>query len=693
MGFPARFRFGVFEVDLQSGELRKQGVKLKLQDQPFQILAALLERPGEIVTREDLRQRLGASDAFGDFDHLVNKAVNKIREVLGDSADSPRFVETLPRRGYRFLATVESIDPREPRPSAPQSGTTTPANRRRRRETLAWTCAGTAFLVAAGLAITHSHEKPAELNPVQFQIPLPPRMAPEWMPMLSPDGRQIVWRGIVEGKARLWRRSMEAPAISSLAGTDDAIWPFWSPDSRFIGFFAGGKLKKLELSTGTIRDLCEVANGALGTWNADGVIVFGKFERPLLRISAVGGKPAVVREIDLRSGEMCAAFPSFLPDGRHYTYWSFRQDNKIFRYLASLDSKDARLLIPDANETFYSPPGFMIFRSGNSTLVAQPFDLVHLQLRGTPIRVADHVAYFSVSQTGVLAYVSTPESTQLAWYTRDGKRLSTVGERAYYNEIMLSPDGGRLLFERTATGDDWLLDLASGVASRMTWHTAHDGVWSPDGQEFIFSSDQKGRKVLDLYRKVVGGGEQLLFASAVDKYPQDWSRDGSFIVFMTPSSNGGTALYRLPLAGERKPELLLENGSDINEARLSLDGRWIAYDSNQSGRWETYVAAFPGFTQQRQVSSAGGGQALWRNDGKELFYLSLDGKIMAVDVKTGSTIETGVPHMLFQTKISVDPELDLFCVTHDGQRFLVSEPAAESPAITVVVNWPAMLRR
>src|SRR6266849_3212214 len=234
MGFPARLRFGVFEVDLQSGELRKQGVKLKLQDQPFQILAALLERPGEIVTREDLRQRLGASDAFGDFDHLVNKAVNKIREVLGDSADSPRFVETLPRRGYRFLASVESIDPLDPRASAPQSDArpsasqseaATPVKRPGRREAVAWTCAGAAFLVAAGLAVTHFREKPAELSPMQFQIPLPPGMTPEWMPTLSPDGRQIVWRGIVEGKARLWRRFMETQTISPLAGTDDAMWP------------------------------------------------------------------------------------------------------------------------------------------------------------------------------------------------------------------------------------------------------------------------------------------------------------------------------------------------------------------------------------------------------------------------------------------------------------------------------------
>src|SRR4029077_10698150 len=243
---------------------------------------------------------------------------------------------------------------------------------------------------------------------------------------------------------------------------------------------------------------------------------------------------------------------------------------------------------------------------------------------------------------------------------------------ASYNQIMLSPDGGRLLLEREDPSDDWLLDLASGVASRMTFHNAGDGVWSPDGREFIFSSDQKGRRAFDLYRKVVGRAEQLLFASAVDKYPQDWSRDGSFIVFVT-SAVTGTAVYRLPLTGERKPELLLENGSGIDEARLSPDGRWIAYDSNESGRWETYVAAFPGFTQQRQVSSDGGGQALWRNDGKELFYLSLDAKIMAVDVKAGSTIETGVPHMLFQTKISVNPNLDLFCVTHDGQRFLVIE--------------------
>ena len=314
-----------------------------------------------------------------------------------------------------------------------------PAKRRVRREAVAWTCAGAAFVAAVGLAVTHFREKPAELSSMQFQIPLPPRMTPEWMPTLSPDGRQIVWRGIVEGRAMLWGRSMEAQTISPLVGTDDAVWPFWSPDSRFIGFFARGKLKKLELSTGRIQDLCEVTDGALGTWNADGVIVFGAFGRPLQRVSAAGGKPTVVREIDWQAGETQAVFPIFFPDGRHFTYWSVRENDKVFRYLASLGPNEARVLIPDASETFYSPPGFMIFRS-RGTLMAQPFDLLHLQLRGMPIRVADHVYLFSVSQTGVLAYLSTPKSTQLTWYARDGKRLSAVGEPAYYNEIMLSPD-------------------------------------------------------------------------------------------------------------------------------------------------------------------------------------------------------------------------------------------------------------
>jgi DNA-binding winged helix-turn-helix (wHTH) protein len=478
-------------VDLQTAELRKQGVKLKLQDQPFQILAALIERQGEIVTREDLRQRLGASDAFGDFDHLVNKAVNKIREVLGDSADSPRFVETMPRRGYRFLAPVERIEPLQPRANGPQSEATTPVKARTLREAVAWTCAGAGLLAAAGLAVTHFREKPVELHATQFQIPLPPQMTPDWMPTLSPDGRQLVWQGSVQGKVMLWHRSLEAQGIGPLAGTDDADWPFWSPDSRFIGFFAGGKLKKLELSTGTIQDLCEVADGILGTWNADGVIVFGAGGRPLQRVSATGGTPTVVRETDRQGGETQAAFPIFLPDGRHFTYWSLRQDNKVFRFLTSLDSKEARLLIPDAQETFYSPPGFMIFKL-NDIVAAQPFDLLHLQLRGMPIRIADHVDFFTVSQTGVLAYLSAPESTQLAWYTRDGKRLSTVGEPAIYKQIHLSPDGGRLLLDRGLWGDNWLLDLASGVVSRMTFHNARNGVWSPDGREFIFSSDQRG---------------------------------------------------------------------------------------------------------------------------------------------------------------------------------------------------------
>lgn len=396
----------------------------------------------------------------------------------------------------------------------------------------------------------------------------------------------------------------------------------------------------------------------------------------------------MLTDINRQAGETDQIPLGFLPDGRHFLYWSMRQ-GKYATYVASLDSKEVRPIIFGADTAAYAPPGFVLSLLQDS-LMAQPFDLRTLQLTGASVRIAEHAGNFSVSNSGILVYRSTASTTvQLAWYNRDGRRLSLVGDPGEYSQIALSPNEKRLSVEGPGVSDLWLLELDTGIRSRFTFQRGDDAVWAPDGRQLIFSSNRSGQ--FDLYRKTIGGvEEELLFASTEPKYAEDWSKDGSFIVFI---NEDGRKFYRLPLSGDRKPEVLLQTDFAKDEPHLSPDGRFIAYGSTESGRWEIYLAAFPGFTQKRQVSSTGGGRAAWRGDGKELFYLGLDGKMMALSVNLGTILETSVPRGLFQTRIRPDPRQDQYCVTHDGQRFLLAEPVETSSVITVVVNWAAGLKR
>ncbi|MBI3665541.1 MAG: PD40 domain-containing protein, partial [Acidobacteria bacterium] len=574
-----------------------------------------------------------------------------------------------------------------------------------------WALAAALALVALSLAAVHFSERPTEVYPVRFTVPPPGKVTFDWLdiPVVSPNGQRLAFTGMTpEGKRALWIRSMESLTNQPLPGTEDAAFPFWSPDGRFIGFFAEGKLKKIDVSGGPPQTLFDAPLGGGGSWNQDGIIVFNPVEGPLYRVSAAGGETKPLLELDKSRREVSHSWPSFLPDGRHFLYLARSADaGKTGIYLGSLDSKETRLLVNADSNAAYAPPGFLIF-SRQEILLAQPFDVRKLQVIGEPFPIAESVgrmtfipgAHFSVSENGVLAYRSGGTSnSQFAWYNRDGKRLGSVGEPGDYRQIVLSPDGKRLAIERpdpkVGTTDLWLLELESGIMSRLTFDPANDSdpVWSSDGRRLLFSSSRK--KANDLYIKVIGGEEELLFESGEDKFAEEWSKDGSSILFI---SLNGKAFYRLPgpggSPGERKPELLLRTEFDKDEPHISPDGRWIAYNSLESGRWEVYVASFPKFTEKRQVSNAGGCQPLWRKDGKELFYLGMDGKLMAVDVKAGAGFEAGAPKVLFQTPLRADPIQNQYDVTGDGQKFILGEPIEqEVKPIKVVLNWTAGLKR
>ena len=583
------------------------------------------------------------------------------------------------------------------------------AARRSGRELLAWVIAAAAVLAFVFVGLAHFRETAGDASPVQFLVAPPEKVTfgLNDTPVVSPDGRRFVISGVnADGNRQLCIRALDSSAVRVLGGTEGAALPFWSPDSRFVAFFSKGELKKMDASGGPAQVLCDATDFPFGgSWNAEGTILFGTHERALARVSAEGGEVRPVRPLDTARHETDQALPQFLPDGRRFLFAVHSNDaGKTGIYIGSLDSQETRLLISTGSNASYAPPGFLIY-GRQDTLVAQRFDPKQLRLSGEAFSIAERVGamsflpglMYSVSQNGVLVYRSAPSDTvQLAWYNRDGKRLGPIGEPGAYGIIALSPDQKRLAMERLdpqlRTHDLWTLELASGIPSRQTFHPTDDTdpVWSPDGRELVFTSNPKSAD--DLYRKVVGGGEeQPLFESPDQKYPKFWLGDGRSIVFI--GTNGKT-FYQLPLTGDRKAVPLLTSEFDKDNPHVSPDGRWVAYNSIESGRWEVYLAAFPTFADKRRVSVNGGCQPQWRKDGKELFYLTLEGKLMVVELKAGKMLQTGVPQVLFQTPAIVSPINSQYCVMADGQRFIFREPVGEANApTTVVLNWAAGLKR
>ena len=585
------------------------------------------------------------------------------------------------------------------------------AARRKSRERLAWSVAAAAIVAAALLGAGYLRRAPAKATPIRFEIPTPEGVSLIDAPKISPDGKILAFNASdSSGRPRIWVRPLSALTAQPLAGTEGATRPFWSPDSRFLGFFAEGKLKKIEISGGPPQKICDYPTGSDGTWSPAGVILFdGRTGDPIQRVSAEGGMPTVAVKADASRKETMVAWPEFLPDGRHFLYEAQGQKAEDHMYrIGSLDSKDTRALAPAQSLVTYAPPGHLLFVR-ESTLVAQPFDAKAMKTTGEPVPLAEHVgtiatglARFSASRNGVLAYRTGDSGSRLVWFDRDGKELSAVGDPGDYGDMMLSPVGDRLAYvtndARGGKADIWIRDLARGASSRFTFDPAEDvePLWSPDGKTIVFSSNRGGN--FDLYTKAAGGGgqEQPLFQSDEAKFAYDWSRDGRYITFQSRGKKTGWDLWVLPTFGDRKPILFLQ--TPFNELRpaFSPDGRWIAYQSNESGRPEIYVQNFPGPGGKWQVSTAGGVEPAWRTDGKELYYAASDQKLMAVDIQAGETFEAGVPRPLFRATVQpIGNVRSHYLASADGQRFLLLSPLGRESMVptTVVVNWNAGLSR
>ena len=532
-------------------------------------------------------------------------------------------------------------------------------------------------------------------------------------PSLSPDGRQLVFGARDSaGKSLLWVRPLDGFEARPLPGTDGASYPFWSPDTRFIAFFAEGRLKKVEVTGGPIQTLGEAPSGRGGTWNREGVIVFAPSdEGPLHRIAAGGGASTPVTRLDPRVLYLSHRWPHFLPDGQSFLFFVEggvpRPTTEI--HVGSLRSPETKLLLADASNAAYAAPGRLLFvRDG--TLMAMPFDLSTLTVSGEPMPVAETVhrhrhrrnASFTVSDLA-LAYQpdAAPSKSRLAWFDRTGRLLESPGAPGDYGGLRLSPDGQRCALEvrdrRTGTIDIWILDLGRGIASRLTSEGEINDCpsWASDGSSVLYTSNRKGN--WDLYRKALGSGaEEPVWQSDHDKTPTDWSADDRFVVFYqggAQSRNGNDIWFLSRETGRAAP--FLETPFDEREGRLSPDGQWIAYASDESGRSEVYVSTFPRSGSKRQVSASGGRQPVWRRDGRELFYLGADNRLMAVPTRLSGGLEAGAPKGLFDSRLAPSSsDIPLFDVSADGTRFLLSRRDEEgrSPPMHVIVNWSAALR-
>ncbi|MDA2927732.1 hypothetical protein MYX78_10980, partial [Acidobacteria bacterium AH-259-G07] len=554
-------------------------------------------------------------------------------------------------------------------------------------------------------------------QPMRFFVSPPEQvtLALRDFPVISPDGKHLVFATrSADSPNLLWVRSLDSLTARSLPGTESAFHPFWSPDSRFIGFFSRAKLKRVSLSGGPPQTLCDAPDGTGGSWNRDGTIVFNPhFGGPLQYVSAAGGEAKPLTELDESRGETAHRWPGFLPDGRHFFYLalSSQPENRGI-YLASLDSKEKKRLLSANLNAAYAEPGYLLFMR-ESTLMAQPFDKKGLELTGEPFPLAENVdrnehsfstaAFFSVSENGVLTYRSGTglSRTQLVWFDREGKRLGPVGEPADYSNHELSPDGKRvavgLLDPETQTRDIWLFDLARGTSSRLTFDAADDlnPVWSPDGTRVAFTSDRKGQR--DIYQKMASGTgqDELLLESGEQKSVTDWSADGRFLLYNAPNPQTSGDVWMLPLSEEGKPTPFLQQSFNEREAQFSPDGRWVTYTSNESGTRQVFVQPFPATGGKWQISTQGGVQPRWRRDGKELFYIA-GSNLMAVEVNTrGSSLEAGIPKVLFEAPFAYLGRRNAYVVSADGRRFLIITPveqAASSP-ITVVLNWTTQLAK
>jgi serine/threonine protein kinase len=568
---------------------------------------------------------------------------------------------------------------------------------------LTWTVTGVIAVVAT-MTVLYFRHAALVARTLRYTIAAPENSAVHSF-AISPDGSYVVIAASVNGKRQLWMRPLNAFQAQPLPSTEDATYPFWSPDSRYIGFFAQSKLKKIAANGGPAQALCNASNARGGSWGRGDVILFSAGGAAIQRVPASGGVPSEAMKAKGRYW-----LPGFLPDGRHFLYLETGETAaNTGIYVGSLDSDERRRVLPDASSAVFAA-GHLIFLR-EDTLMAQAFDPWKANTSGEPLPIAEGVSFTSnvyvapvtASETGVLLFMSGGGSSEMDWVDRTGKPLGLLGPTGSVWEPAISPNQKMLAFRRQTRGysDIWLRDLARETDLRVTSSPLSnlDPMWSPDGDRILFNSNRAGP--FDFYLKAArnSGQDQLLLTNSSTKVPDQWSRDGRFVVYTEREPQANWSLWVLPMTGATagKPAPFLRTAFNNLYGQLSPDGHWMAYTSDESGQREVYVRPFPAADGVWRISRAGGEQPRWRADGKELFFVGTDAKMTAVTVKTGmssGSLEASTPVPLFETRIGEGSGHVAFQydVSADGKRFVIATAAA-TPSLNVVMNWDAELRK
>ena len=645
-------RFGIFEVDLKARELRKRGIKIRLQDQPFEVLAALLEHPGQLVTREQLQARIWAGNTFVDFDRGLNKAINRIREALGDLAATPRFIETQSKRGYRFIAPMN--DPH---------------------------------------ADSGQHLLRSSLLPPPNTSFLPNHFS------LSPDGSRLAFVAAdSNAKEALWVRDLSAPSAQRLAESEGARAPFWRPDSRHIGFFAGGKLKTVDIAGGAVRILCEARVGVGGAWNSDDIILFApQVAGPLYRVAACGGTPEPATPVPDEQSSQLHCWPVFLPRSDRFLFFVNRTGpGDLLRngiYAGSLSSTDTHLVSSeiDGNVGFVGDHMLFVAEGG---LKAQPFDTERLQFTGQPVPIVQHESAswdralfhkgFSVSDHGTVVFQSRIDFAQeLVWTDASGNEHGRI--QGGYWGVAISPCGRFVAVssEEFNDGKQYICvhDFERGVTTRITdggreWHPS----WSPAGDRIAYDSTEGYTScTYEIFADGSGSPEMILEpGSILGKKSADGSVVCSRLVRGWPH-----LLVRLPNSAE---SIMIGPGI---ESQFSPNGKWLSF--TEPGGSGIAVRPFPALRPQTKISAGPAAQSRWSRDGAQLFYIAPDKKLMAVSFDSSSG-RAGPPRELFQTRIvRISLAGHQYDVAPNG-RFLINSLLAGSPPLTLLAGCNSLFK-
>lgn len=696
-------RFGVFELDVAARELRKRGVRVRLQDQPFRVLEALLEKPGEIVTREQLKERLWAEDEFVEFDKSLNTSVQKIRQALDDSSTSPRFLETVPRLGYRFLAPVDSPADHEPLGTQPEEQ---PAARASLTRLVIGTLAAASIGLFIGvLLFSTPDETPAPY--LRFTLDTPGIVLEA---TVSPDGRSVAYVAVVGRNRRLYIQDLDedAPRVPNIESQAVSA-PVWSDDSqRIFVRAAGSTILSVRAAGGPAKQIFHHVDGVRAlAYDAarDRVVFIDGSARQFYSVASEGGKaePLFAEGQPIEGDAMAygyASFPAAAPPGTMlFDYAPFT----VHRSMAVREIHSGRqTLIGSGSTPTYDPTGHILYRNGFEGIWAIPFDLGSLQAAGDPFLVESRGIRPTVSRNGVMVFVEPQYggTQQLVWKDRSGRIAGTIG-RPQHRIVNpdLSPDETRVVVEARDVGDPqqfdiWIHEVKTPQKSKLTFGPQNESTpaWLPDGETIVYSA--RGDSTVDIFAlSAAGGGEpEMLVDGEGSQFAFDWTPTGDALIYDTPPQD--IWVLELGSDGEGVKRPLVQDQFDTYAPDFSPDGRYFAYVSNESGQDEVYVKPYPEGTWRVQVSLDGGAQPRWRGDGREIYYVD-DDTLLAATVESQPELRITERIELFVDAEAFQSRGQQYDVSRDGRRFVVVQTVDErpSPKIRVVQNWYEGFRR